>query len=222
MLIFIAIYYRNDRFSESLQERQFQLDGYRKLLDVHPSTAKCLHYLGLAHLKIGLFRDAQTCCLVAHQMYHKLYGSGVQTMTVFSDYGRVFLEFEKIELGVKYLEKALIDAENILGEHERVAWCYEELAAAKQKLFKDSEEVEMLRNKAEKIREQYRRKSRASNDSIPQLLVKDDDIISESLTCIRGGKFEIMFYISFFFNILLLFLIGLYACNRYFFSCKFF
>lgn len=222
MLIFLAIYYRNDVFSLSLQERQCQLDGYRKLLGVHPSTAKCLHYLGLAHLKIGLFVDAQTCCLVAHQMYQKLYGSGVQTMTVFSDYGRVFLEFGKIELGVKYLEKALIDAENILGEHERVAWCYEELAAAKQKLFKDSEEVEMLRNKAEEIREQYRRKSRVINGSIPQLLVKDDDIVSGSLACFRGEKFEIMFYISFFFNILFLFSIGLYACNSYFFSGAFF
>ena len=187
---------------------------------MHPSTAKCLHHLGLAYLKIKLFCDAQTCALVSYQMYQKLYGYGMETMTVFLDYGKAFNEIGNIILGVRYLEKALRDAENILGEHDKVASIYEELAAAKEKLNQDPGEIQNLKDKASKIREQYQRKSKVSG-SILQLLIKNDASGFRGLSYISGSNLENLFdnhffmCLSFSFNVLFLLVIVYYYTRDY-------
>ena len=196
--VVLAICFHHHFFAESLLERQQQLEGYRKILGVHPLTANCLHYLGLAHLKIGLLCDAQTCALVAYQMYQKLYGYGMEAMTIFSDFGKAFHEFGNITLGVKYLEKAVRDAENVFGEQEQVASIYEELAAAKEELFQDLEEIQSLKNEANQIRKQYQRDEKVVNRSIPPLLVIKDVGGFSCLAYVIGKNLETLFVNHFF------------------------
>ena len=218
--IVLAIYSHHHFFAESLLERQQQLEGYRKILGVHPLTANCLHYLGLAHLKIGLLCDAQTCALVAYQMFQKLYGYGMETMTIFSDFGKAFHEFGNITLGVKYIEKAMRDAENVFGEQEQVASIYEELAAAKEELFQDLEEIQSLKNEANQIRKQYQRDEKVVNRSLPPLLVIKDVggfsclayVIRKNLETLFVNHFFVYISVSFILLLLMFILYLLFYC----------
>ena len=192
------------------------MKGYGKLLGVHPSTAKSLHYLGLTHLKMGLFSDAQTCFVVSYQMYQRLYGAGVETMTVFSDYGTVLLEHRKIDLGIKYIEKALRDVENISEESERVALCYKKLAAAKQVLFKNSEGDAKFQNKADEIREQYLYKFNVRESPKFHLPQKENGSLFGGKDNLMGYKFKkLRLLISVFFNMIMFFFLLVHICTRY-------
>lgn len=117
----------------------------------------------------------------------------METMTVFSDFGKAFHEFGNITLGVKYFEKAVRDAENVFGEQERVASIYEDLAAAKEESFQDLKEIQNLKNEAKKIREQYQRDEKVINRPIPPLLItKDADGLS-TLSYVLGKNLETFF-----------------------------
>ena len=93
-------------------------------------------------------------------MHEKLKGPGVETMTVLAMMGENFVRAGQVEEGIRYFEMALTDGENILGEHYRLVWCYEQLGKAKQKLFGDTKQVEDLRKKVQHVRKQYDEKRR--------------------------------------------------------------
>ena len=197
------MYYHNDLLCESLRERQLQMEGYRRLLGVHPSTAKSLHYLGLTHLKSGFFQDAQICCLVSQQMYQRLYGAGIETMTVFSDYGMILFEHKKTKLGIRYLEKALRDVENISQETERVPLCVEKLAAAKQALSKDVAEVENFKNKAGEFQERGLYKTKVWRSPKFHLLVKENRSFFEGMDNIERNLFKLLLLVTGIFTIII-------------------
>ena len=172
------------------------MEGYRRLLGVHPSTAKSLHYLGLTHLKSGFFQDARTCCLVSRQMYQRLYGAGVETMTVFSDYGMVLFEHKKTELGIRYLEKALRDVDNISQETERFAFCVEKVAAAKQALFKKSVEVDNFKNKTGEFQKSGLYKTKVWRTPKFHLSLKENRSFFEGMCNIERNIFKLCFLVA--------------------------
>lgn len=158
-LLFVAIYYQQRLTVKSIEERDIQIDGYRQHLGIHPYTAKAMHYQGQAYAKVNEYVTGMNCCLVSYQMYRNLQGIGVDTMRVLSTFGKILLKAGRFRQGIVNLEKAIIDGENVLGEHDRVAWCYQQLAAAKLTLNNDPQEVERLKQKADEIKKQYRKNS---------------------------------------------------------------
>ena len=138
--------------------RKTQLVGYQKHFGVYTHGARALHYQSHAYGKVGDYVSAIKCARVAHGIYHKLYGDGVETMKVLSTLGKMYIRDGQIEKGFQKLDHAKNVAENALGEHEKVARCYEQLAAVK-KSHGFTQEADDLELRAKAIRTNFERKS---------------------------------------------------------------
>ena len=145
-------------FQKSYNQREIQVDGYRKYLGIHPYTAKTLQYHGKCLLKLQRYDHAIACCLVSYQMYLKVDGIGFTTMRVLSIYGKVMLSKGAVQEGIKKLKLAIQHGEELFGEHDCVAFCYEQLAKAKESINPKDSEISFLRAKALEIRTQFNRK----------------------------------------------------------------
>ncbi|XP_065669893.1 uncharacterized protein LOC105843251 isoform X1 [Hydra vulgaris] len=153
-----AIYNRHGMFRKSLQQRKFQVEGYRKNLGIHPYTAKILQYHAECFLKLQEYNNAALCCLVSYQMYLKIEGIALTTMKVLSIYGKVLINKGAVQNGIKKLQLAIQNLEDLFGEHDCVASCYEQLADAEEKINPNNNNILALRLKASEIRKQFNEK----------------------------------------------------------------
>ena len=201
-------------YSESVSQRNVQVEGYRKHLGVHPYTAKCLHYHGQGHSRVEMFSSAIDCCLIAHQMYLKLNGDGVQTMRVLSTYGKVLIKSGKIRQGISTLERALHSGETILGEHERVAWCYEQLAQAKMSFSRA--DADKLKQKAFEMRRKFQIKTLLANRKIYSLQLSVEEVKNYHL--FKGEEADDCYYVPFIF--IFMFLAFMWHLVMSFYKCE--
>ncbi|XP_066918439.1 uncharacterized protein [Clytia hemisphaerica] len=167
-----AFHYSTKDFHKSIEVRKTQLIGYQKHFGVHTHCARALHYQSHACGKVADYGSAIKCARVAYGIYHKLYGDGVETMKVLSTLGKMYIKNGQIEKGFQKLDHAKNVAENALGEHEKVARCYEQLAVVK-KSHGFSLEADELELRAKAIRTNFERKSSINMKKYSLQLSKD-------------------------------------------------
>lgn len=161
-MLFLALYYHKKDYRMSTKERERQVNGYREHFGIHTYTAKALHYQSQAYGKISDYQSAIQCALVSYGMYQTINGEGIETMRVLSTLGKLHIYAGNIKLGFKKLDDAKNVAENALGEHERVAQCYEQSAKLKRAHGFNNEARE-LELRADAIRKNFEMKSMVIN-----------------------------------------------------------
>lgn len=124
--------------------------------------AKALHYQSQAFNKVGDHSSAIRYSLVCRGMFQKIYGDGVETMRILSTIGKLYINAGNLQLGFKKLDEAKEVAEKALGNHEKVAQCYQQIACLKKahNFIEESLEFEM---RAKAMRKNFEMKSSAIN-----------------------------------------------------------
>ena len=124
-------------------------------------------------------------------MFRKIYGESVETMRILSTIGKLYIKAGKIKLGFKKLDDAKDVAEKALGNHERVAQCYEQISYLK-KVHGSEEESKEFDLRAKAVRKNYEMKTVAINMKKYSLQLSHDHLATNifSLKCDNADEIE--------------------------------